>query len=126
MRTTTPSLLPGPVSGPLPPGEAGSMAEGTDLELRIANDEFSTIDHTLQAQYEVWIQTLKNHPISVEGGVYLSTFQQGRGQHITALDTSQARVLGERLIALAEEIELEVEVNRVQSIVDSDRINAAG
>ena len=88
------------------------MAERTDLELRITNDEFSTIDHTLQARYDMWIQTLKNHPIRIEAGVYVSTFQEGRGQHITALDTSQARALGERLIALADEIELEVEVNR--------------
>ena len=86
--------------------------EGMVLKSRITNDELSTMDHTLQARHDVWIQTLKNHPIRVEGGVYLSTFQQGRGQHITALDTSQARVLGQRLIALAEEIDLEVEVNQ--------------
>jgi len=111
VRSTTPSLLPGPVSGPLPPGEAGNVAEWINQELRITNDEFSIIDHTLQARYDMWIQTLKNHPIGIEGGVYVSTFQKGRGQHMTALDTSQARVLGERLIALAEEIELEVEIN---------------
>ena len=101
------------------------MAERTDLELRITNDEFSTIDHTLQARYDMWIQTLKNHPIRIEAGVYVSTFQKGRGQPITALDTSQARALGERLIALADEIELEVEVIGVQSIVEPDRLNAA-
>ena len=96
------------------------MAEPTDQGLQIAND-----DHTLQAQYDMWIQTLKNHPTRIVGGVYLSTFQKGRGQHIAALDTRQARVLGERLIALADEIEFEVEVNRVQWIVELDRINAA-
>ena len=63
-------------------------------------------DNTLQARYGFWIQTLRNHPIGVQG-VYLSTFQKGRGQHITALDTGQARKLGERLIALADDIEAE-------------------
>lgn len=64
-------------------------------------------DNTLQARYGVWIQTLKNHPIGIHEGVYLSTFQIGRGQHVTALDTGQARKLGERLIALADEVETE-------------------
>jgi hypothetical protein len=50
---------------------------------------------------------MKNHPIGTYEGVYLSTFQRGRGQHITALDTGQARKLGERLIALADEVEAE-------------------
>jgi len=59
----------------------------------------------LKARYGVWIQTSVNHPIGIEKGVYLSTFQEGRGQHITALNTGQARALGNRLIALAEEIE---------------------
>ncbi len=59
----------------------------------------------LKARYGVWIQTLVNHPIGIEKGVYLSTFQEGRGQHITFLNTWQARALGNRLIALAEEIE---------------------
>jgi len=113
VRTTKQSLLQsGSGSRPLPPSEGRRIADRVDLASRITNDEFSTMDHTLQARYDVWIQTLKNHPIRVEGGVYLSTFQKGRGQHITALDTSQARVLGERLIALAEEIDLEVEVNQ--------------
>ena len=64
-------------------------------------------DNTLQARYGVWIQTLKNHPIGTYEGVYLSTFQRGRGQHVTALDTGQARKLGKRLIALADEVEAE-------------------
>ena len=64
-------------------------------------------DNTLQARYGFWIQTLRNHPIGVHQGVYLSTFQKGRGQHITALDTGQARKLAERLIALADDIEAE-------------------
>jgi len=64
-------------------------------------------DNTLQARYGFWIQTLKNHPIGIHKGIYLSTFQRGRGQHITALDTGQARKLGERLIALADDIEAE-------------------
>jgi len=64
-------------------------------------------DNTLQARYGVWIQTAKNHPIGIHEGVYLSTFQTGRGQHVTALDTEQARTLGERLIALADEVETE-------------------
>jgi hypothetical protein len=64
-------------------------------------------DNTLQARYGVWIQTMKNHPIGIHEGVYLSTFQRGRGQHVTALDTGQARKLGERLIALADEVEME-------------------
>ena len=111
MRSTNQSLLqPGSGSRSLHPSEGRSIAERVDQET--TNDVFSTMDHTLQAQYDVWIQTLKNHPIRVDGGVYLSTFQKGRGQHITALDTSQARLLGERLIALAEEIDLEVEVNQ--------------
>jgi hypothetical protein len=29
------------------------MAERTDLELRITNDEFSTIDHTQQARHDM-------------------------------------------------------------------------
>jgi hypothetical protein len=64
-------------------------------------------DNTLQARYGVWIQTLKNHPIGIHEGVYKSTFQRGRGQHVTALDTGHARKLGERLIALADEVETE-------------------
>jgi len=71
-------------------------------------DRLSTTDQMLKARYGVWIQTLKNHPIGIDEGVFLSTFQSGRGQHITALDTGQARRLGERLIALADEIETEV------------------
>jgi len=114
VRSTNQSLLqPGSGSRSLHPSKRGSVAERVDQELRTTNDEFSPMDHTLQAQYDVWIQTLKNHPIRVDGGVYLSTFQKGRGQHITALDTSQARLLGERLIALAEEIDLELEVNQL-------------
>ena len=110
MRTTTPSLH-GSGSSLLPSNEDGHMAERTDQELRITKDEPSTIDDTLKARYDMWVQTSKNHPIRIEGGVFLSTFQKRRGQHITALDTGQARTLGERLIALADEIELEVEVN---------------
>jgi hypothetical protein len=68
-------------------------------------DRLSRNDQILNGRYGVWIQTLVNHPIGTEKGVYLSTFQEGRGQHITALDTEQARALGNRLIALAEEIE---------------------
>lgn len=71
-------------------------------------------DNTLQARYGVWIQTLKNHPIGIHEGVYLSTFQRGRGQHVTALDTGQARKLGERLIALADEVEKESGANPMQ------------
>lgn len=71
-------------------------------------DQLSRTDHILKTRYGVWIQTLTNHPIGIENGVYLSTFQEGRGQHITALDTAQARALGNRLIALADEIEAEV------------------
>ena len=96
--------------------DACKMEEGNeeqdDQELRDPNDELGSIDQTLQARHDMWIQTLKNHPVRIEGGVYLSTFQKGRGQHITALDTCQARALAERLTALADEIELEVEVNR--------------
>ena len=71
-------------------------------------DRLSGTDQMVKARYGVWIQTLKNHPIGIDEGVFLSTFQSGRGQHITALDTGQARRLGERLIALADEIETEV------------------
>lgn len=72
-------------------------------------DRLSRNDQILKGRYGVWIQTLVNHPIGTEKGVYLSTFQEGRGQHITALDTGQARALGNRLIALAEEIETKAE-----------------
>jgi hypothetical protein len=96
--------------------DAGKMGDGNeeqmDQELRDPNDEYGLINQTLQARHDIWIQTLKNHPVRIEGGVYLSTFQKGRGQHFTALDTRQARMLAERLITLADEIELEVEVNR--------------
>jgi len=69
-------------------------------------DRPSGTDHILKTRYGVWIQTLVNHSIGIEKGVYLSTFQRGRGQHITALDTGQARALGNRLIALADEAEV--------------------
>jgi len=75
-------------------------------------------DNTLQARYGVWIQTLKNHPIGIHEGVYLSTFQRGRGQHVTALDTGQARKLGERLIALADEVETESGANPTQRVTE--------
>jgi hypothetical protein len=98
MRTNTmlPSLL-----------GSGSEPEPTDPASPELIDRLSRTDDTLKARYGVWIQTSKNHPIGIEEGVYLSTFQEGRGQHITALDTVQARALGSRLIALADEIERE-------------------
>jgi hypothetical protein len=77
-------------------------------------DRLSGTDQMVKARYGVWIQTLKNHPIGIDEGVFLSTFQSGRGQHITALDTGQARRLGERLIALADEIETEVGANQTR------------
>jgi len=80
----------------------------TDLGPEAEIDGPGELDHTLKARYDVWIQTLKNHPIGIEEGIYVSTFQKGRGQHITALSTHQARVLGQRLITLADEIETEV------------------
>lgn len=72
-----------------------------DPDSAVPIDRLSRTDHILRARYGVWIQTLTNHPIGIENGVYLSTFQEGRGQHITALDSGQARELGNRLIALA-------------------------
>jgi len=88
---------------------SGSQPTSADPEPPAPIDRLSRTDQMLKARYGVWIQTLKNHPIGIDEGVFLSTFQGGRGQHITALDTRQARRLGERLIALADEIEIEVE-----------------
>jgi hypothetical protein len=90
----------------------GSHSEAQDTQQAIDPgpqpiERLDDSDNTLQARYGVWIQTLKNHPIGTYEGVYLSTFQRGRGQHVTALDTGQARKLGERLIALADEVEAE-------------------
>lgn len=65
-------------------------------------------DNIIQALYDFWIQTLRHRPSSIDKGVYLSTFQKGRGQHVTALSTRQARSLGRRLIALADDIEADV------------------
>jgi hypothetical protein len=75
-------------------------------------DASSVVD-VFKAPHGFWIQAMKNHPVGANRGVYLSTFQEGRGQHITALDTQMARAFGERLIALADEIESEAEVNRL-------------
>jgi hypothetical protein len=86
---------------------SGARSGSTDPGPPAPIDRLSRSDHILEARYGVWIQILMNHPIGIENGVYLSTFQEGRGQHITALDTGQARALGNRLIALADEIEKE-------------------
>lgn len=68
-----------------------------------------------KAQYGMWIRAMKNHAVGPQHSVYLSTFQEGRGQHITALDPHLARTIGERLIALADEIDSESEAQRLRN-----------
>jgi hypothetical protein len=94
-----------PITEPHPEQHGTPQAAGSGRTTVEPSDDS---DNTLHGRYGFWIQTLKNNPIGIHRGVYLSTFQRGRGQHITALDTGQARRLGERLIALADEIETEV------------------
>ena len=105
MRTTQ---SPRTTGFPFAPTEdvkvVGSTAVGREQAL---SDRSDSSHHVLRARYDFWIQILKNHPLDISEGVYVSTFQKGRGQHITSLSTRQARELGERLVALADEIEME-------------------
>ena len=75
---------------PLPPETAG-----TDLD--------RMLDQTLHTRDDFWIQTVCSDSGEAREEIYLSTFQEGRGQHLTTLTPREARVLGERLLRLAHE-----------------------
>lgn len=79
------------------PDSDPDTAEGSALDEMLAE--------TIHAKHDFWIQTIPSSSDGSNDGVYLSTFQKGRGQHLTTLTTEQARALGWRLIALAGEIE---------------------
>jgi hypothetical protein len=134
MQTLITSTIPPPTNGGLP--QDPSVHPTTGVEHRTV-DSPAQIDllgvtsatqrseepisrdakdaSTVKARYGVTIQTLKNHSPGIAAGVYLTTFQKGRGQHMTTLETTQARTLGERLIALADEIERGFPAERVES-----------
>lgn len=58
-------------------------------------------ESTIRAKHDFWIQTVPG----LVDGIYLSTFQSRRGQHITSLTPEQARALGIRLMILAAQAE---------------------
>ena len=76
----------------------------SDSAERPALDEM--LEQTLHAKHDFWIQTLPSSSNGSSEGVYLSTFQKGRGQHLTTLTAEQARTLGLRLIWLAGKMEV--------------------
>jgi hypothetical protein len=102
MRTTQ---LPRTMGFQFAPTEDVKVTGSTAVEA--ISDRSDPSHDVLQSRHDFWIQTLKNHPLDISEGVYLPTFQKGRGQHITSLSARQARELGERLVALADEIETE-------------------
>lgn len=61
------------------------------------------LDQTLHTRDDFWIQTVCSDSGEAHEEIYLSTFQEGRGRHLTTLTPREARMLGERLMRLARE-----------------------
>lgn len=88
--------------------QAESLQLPESAELSGSGDDSgleSMLDHTLRTRHDFWIQTIRSSTDGSDLGIYLSTFQKGRGQHLTTLTPLEARVLGERLIGLAREVD---------------------
>jgi len=66
--------------------------------------EPESIRYSRSFRHEFYVEVLRS-PDDPDHGVYFSTFQRGRGQHITSLSAVQARELGETLLALADDPE---------------------
>jgi hypothetical protein len=115
---TITATVPDKVRSPRPPlaqaPRAPEAKESTSIEP--TEPAGSSVVGVFKAQHGFWMQVMKNHLVGANSGTYLSTFKEGRGQHITALDTQMARAFGERLIALADQIESEAEANRLRNV----------
>ncbi|HJQ77147.1 MAG TPA: hypothetical protein VJ948_07775 [Acidimicrobiia bacterium] len=83
--------------------ESGQLHENSEPVRSPSLDEM--LDQTLRAKHDFWIQTVRSDSHGSTDGIHLSTFQTGRGQHVTTLTPREARVLGQRLIRLAWEVD---------------------
>jgi len=98
MNTSQTPITPKLSTSPRQPSSVNAPAG-----LESSTHEGST-PHTRRFRHDFYIEVLTK-PTDHEGSVYLSTFQRGRGQHLTSLTRDEARELGIHLIGVAEEID---------------------